>query len=319
MKRHGIFFVNYISDKIRKKKMNQMGREQYLLSLPSYNGKKVLDSKGSNQIIKDRIKSGKPFMAGRFGATELNAVMVFDFEIQSKYEKTLSQLMEWSGFFPKDISSGCQFKNLMINSIGATDFMGIWNLPFERYYLKKYADKHMNITDLSNLRPWKHPECPWTEALEHKKVLVIHPFVNSIYRQYQRRNELFPDTKILPEFDLTVLKAVQTIAGEKDCRFQTWFEALNWMYEQSMKIDFDIAILGCGAYGFPLAAMLKREGRQVIHLGGATQLLFGIRGKRWDENPHEQEIRNFYNDSWIYPESSERPANAQMVEDGCYW
>lgn len=127
MKRHGIFFVNYISDKIRKKKMNQMGREQYLLSLPSYNGKKVLDSKGSNQIIKDRIKSGKPFMAGRFGATELNAVMVFDFEIRSKYEKTLSQLMEWSGFFPKDISSGCQFKNLMINSIGATDFMGIWS------------------------------------------------------------------------------------------------------------------------------------------------------------------------------------------------
>lgn len=45
MKRHGIFFVNYISDKIRKKKMNQMGREQYLLSLPSYNGKKSWTAK----------------------------------------------------------------------------------------------------------------------------------------------------------------------------------------------------------------------------------------------------------------------------------
>ena len=50
-----------------------------------------------------------------------------------------------------------------------------------------------------------------------------------------------------------------------------------------MKIDFDVAIIGCGAYGFPLAAKLKQAGKQAIHLAGATQLLFGIKGKRWEE------------------------------------
>ena len=50
-----------------------------------------------------------------------------------------------------------------------------------------------------------------------------------------------------------------------------------------MEEIFDVAIIGCGAYGMPLAAMLKQAGKQAIHLGGATQLLFGIKGKRWEE------------------------------------
>ena len=131
-----------------------------------------------------------------------------------------------------------------------------------------------------------------------KKVLVIHPFEESIQEQFSRREKLFPGTEILPDFELKTLRAVQTIAGEKDSRFATWFDALEYMYEEAMKIDFDIAILGCGAYGFPLAAKLKKAGRQVIHMGGATQILFGIKGSRWVNNPRAQ-IE--FNDEWVYP------------------
>ena len=45
-----------------------------------------------------------------------------------------------------------------------------------------------------------------------------------------------------------------------------------------MKFDFDVALIGCGAYGFPLAAKLKTAGKQAIHLGGVLQALFGIKG-----------------------------------------
>ena len=55
--------------------------------------------------------------------------------------------------------------------------------------------------------------------------------------------------------------------------------ALNYMFDEAMKKNFDVAIIGCGAYGFPLAAKLKQAGKIVIHLGGATQLLFGIIGR----------------------------------------
>jgi hypothetical protein len=82
------------------------------------------------------------------------------------------------------------------------------------------------------------------------------------------------------------------------------------------KIDFDIAIIGCGAYGFPLAAHVKRIGKKAIHLGGPTQMLFGIKGKRWIENPNFNEI---INEHFVFPNDSERIPNANKVEGACYW
>ena len=88
------------------------------------------------------------------------------------------------------------------------------------------------------------------------------------------------------------------------------------MEQEALNLDFDVAILGCGAYGFPLAARFKRAGKKAIHLGGATQIFFGIKGKRWDDMPFFSEM---YNDAWVRPLSSETPTKAKSVEDGCYW
>lgn len=49
------------------------------------------------------------------------------------------------------------------------------------------------------------------------------------------------------------------------------------MKDEIDKRDYDIALIGCGAYGFPLAAHIKRSGKKAVHLGGALQLLFGIK------------------------------------------
>ena len=49
--------------------------------------------------------------------------------------------------------------------------------------------------------------------------------------------------------------------------------------------------------------------------GGATQLLFGIKGFRWDSVLE----KTFYNEHWIRPDSSERPKGAEKVEGACYW
>src|SRR5690606_28576019 len=109
-------------------------------------------------------------------------------------------------------------------------------------------------------------------------------FNKTIEEQYfKKRTLLFKDQRVLPEFkSLETIQAVQTIAGNNS-EFNNWFEALDWMKKEIEKKDFDIAIIGCGAYGFPLAAHVKRLGKKAIHLGGATQLLFGIKGKRWTD------------------------------------
>ncbi len=111
-------------------------------------------------------------------------------------------------------------------------------------------------------------------------------------------------------------KAVQTLCNEQDSRFNTWFDALKYMIEEINKIDFDVAIIGCGVYGLPLTAAIKDMGRQAVHLGGATQILFGIIGKRWENNEFFSSRVNEY---WIRPSENERPKNSDAVEEGCYW
>ena len=53
-----------------------------------------------------------------------------------------------------------------------------------------------------------------------------------------------------------------------------------------------------------------------IHLGGATQILFGIKGHRWDTH---DVISSFYNDHWVRPSKEETPEKAKINEEGCYW
>ena len=51
-------------------------------------------------------------------------------------------------------------------------------------------------------------------------------------------------------------------------------------------------------------------------MGGATQILFGIIGRRWEEYP---QIRKLMNQHWTRPLPEEIPDSAMSVEGGCYW
>lgn len=264
-------------------------------------------------------------MARRFGNTELQTVVG---HLKVKYkghseeddaylDKWFTRLGKDSGFFPVDYQYLEQFSDLILDAGANADLLAMWHLNMEDFIIEEFAP-NADLTFLFRLEPWLAPGRPWSAALAGKKVLVIHPFERTIQEQYKRRALIFPDSEILPEFELRTLKAVQTLCGEEDDRFETWFDALDYMYGQAMDIDFDIAIIGCGAYGMPLASKLKNAGKQTIHLGGATQLLFGIKGYRW-EHDYPTKIASFFNDSWTRALAEETPKNAKTVEKGCYW
>lgn len=290
--------------------------------IPVYANRPVKTMKQTNHYIAKMIQSGKPFMVARFGNTEL-AVMVSVLkrrlfgelaENEVRLEEWFQRLEEGAGFFPGDVKLADNFTDLMLESSKQVDVQAMFHCFMDDYVITEYMPD-CKVTFLNHIEPWRCKE-PWTAALKGKKVLVIHPFEESVISQYQRREELFPGSEVLPEFELKTLKAVQTIAGEKDERFDSWFEALEYMYEEAMKIDFDVAIIGCGAYGFPLAAKLKKAGKQAIHMGGVTQILFGIKGRRWVDNPR---CGVTFNDAWVYPNEEETPKNCKVVENHCYW
>lgn len=279
----------------------------------------VLDIDSANECIRNRFEEGKPFMVCRFGETELRAVVdALGIKLGAKKKpdpERLKRLYNNAGVFPHGAEMEMKFAELMCDLIPIADIIGVWNTFMQDYVVDNYVRPDALLVGLRGLEPY-YCEKPWSAGLKGKKVLVIHPFVDTIRKQYEKREKLFDNRDILPKFELKTLRAVQTIAGQKDERFKDWFEALEYMYEEAMKIDFDVAIIGCGAYGFPLAAKLKKAGKQAVHLGGATQILFGIKGARWDNHPF---ISKLYNEYWVRPSKSERPGGSGSVENGCYW
>lgn len=285
----------------------------------------------ASDLIRSMLVDSKPCMISRLGAVELRTLVCYlniQREPKFPFEKQISYVMRqttefwWSdlcklsmsknaGFFPPTNEYLDKFARLMNKDIRNIDILGSWRK--EEIVIKDIL-KNATVVGLTDLRPWKHPN-PWSEVLEDKIVLVIHPFDVSIQNQYSKRDKLFKDKRVLPKFELKTLRAVQSFAGNKT-KFDNWFDALDWMCEEVSNIQFDVAIIGAGAYGLSLASFVKEIGKKSVHLGGVTQLLFGIKGKRWEEQNYLQKLCNDY---WVRPLPSETPEDYQLVEQGCYW
>ena len=284
-----------------------------------YANHKVYSQQEGNEILTQLLLSGKTFMFGRHGTNELacgsKAVMLRKGIRKEIARKSLEQACYNSGLFPVTTDTMVRFQKLLEMACEQTDLYGTFRMILEDYYIVKFMPRNVMLTHLNMMDFWRYNK-PFTGALKGKKVLVVHPLADLIESQYKKRELLFDNPNVLPEFELKTFKAIQTVAGERDPRANNWFDGLEYMYREAMKIDFDVAILGCGAYGMPLAGMLRKAGRSVIYMGGVTQMLFGIKGKRWDRDP---EAAKLYNEYWVYPDANSTPKNAKDVEEGCNW
>ena len=79
---------------------------------------------------------------------------------------------------------------------------------------------------------------------------------------------------------------------------------------------FHVALIGCGAASIPLAVKVKNLNAIGIHLGGALQILFGIKGRRWEKLPGFNQL---FNEHWVRPLPEETPEVADKVDNGGYW
>lgn len=284
-------------------------------------GRQFYRDEDGNRLIAAAIEAGKPCMIGRYGTAELSAMIEavsVKLGIRNEFrEKKLAPLCNNAGFFPKSHEAGLKFGEKMLEWSDDVDMLAVWYTPMEVYAIKNYC-RNAVILEPYSLEPYYYDE-PWSATLAGKKVLVIHPFEETIRSQYEKRRELFKNNNVLPDFEMITLKAVQSIGGGSD-EFSSWFEALESMENAISAIDFDVALIGCGAYGFALASYVKHLGKVAIHIGGATQLLFGIKGKRWTDHPEAYPLlHTLFNDYWVRPSESERPKAAGTVEKGCYW
>lgn len=290
-----------------------------------YVKRNIMENESASEELARLIISGQPLAAGRMGLFEMAAMRMYEFEIKKKYPLVMDNIYNCAGFFPNDINLGDQFLLIMKDSLKEMDLLAPFHQFCEDYFIDHYTKKDIIISKSEGVFEICQLENVWTKALKGKRVLMISPFTETIRQQYEKRELLFPGKEILPEFgELLTYKSLMTIGDMKDERFATWFEALEHMKREILLMNFDIALLGCGAYGFPLAAEIKKAGKQAVHMGGVLQILFGIMGKRWDGTrtggaPHiREDIAKYYNEYWTYP-LEKRPKEASKVEYGPYW
>lgn len=316
--------IKLITCLIPSKELRHSIRQKYIVDANkkfNYGDKHIYADNDAETLIYNSITNSKSSLICRFGGVEFNTLNYFLAHKNKKFhfnKKILKQMSINAGFFPCDDYHLSRFSSELLELIKDIDLLGVWNLKGEDNVCNKYLSSEAKLITLDSINPITYQN-PWSLALKGKKVLVIHPFEESIKEQYKKHELLFDNKNILPDFQLITMKPVQSLADNKDnLPYQTWFDALDAMKKQIDAIDFDIAIIGAGAYGIFLAHHCKKIGKKAVHMGGATQVLFGIIGKRW-ETEYKNTVGKLINEHWTRPLDSEKPKGADKVEGGCYW
>lgn len=322
--RHYILQILGIKISISKKGYKKFVPPKMLKGVPI-----ITDIEAGNDCIYNKLKDNHPIIISRYGCVELETIEYYiknkDINGSCIFPQYIKDNMRnQTGFFSPSDYYLSLYSSEILKMFKNVDILGVQscfskNGVSEEILFDNCSNK-ISIILLGAISPCQfHLQKPWNRILENKKVLVIHPFQKSIINQYKYRSKLFKNNLILPQFKLETIKSVQgidTINAQKE--YDNWFNALEKMYKDIDNKDFDIALIGAGAFGNFLANYIKEKGKQAIVVGGALQLFFGIKGERWSK-----EYINFYNDYWTKPLPEESPSDLTNFIRGeknkAYW
>jgi len=273
------------------------------------------------------FQTNEPFLVGRNGTIELE---VLDTYINNRMfsQRSLEILEKNAGVFPCDGEYAEQWCKDYIKALANSVMIAEgWYEPLkdvEKYMLDVINPSRTSLL-LRNLEPYYvKPELRWTQYLAGKRVAIINSFAHTCEEQTYLSKAIWPeDTEsLLPES--TIWLPIQTYyspivalgSAEWPSHIRNYKDAVEYIVKKTLKEDAEVAIIGCGGLGMLIGHELKKCGLQCIVLGGATPLLFGIRGKRWNNHAI---ISKFFNDAWVVPPNSCKPNGYKAIEGGCYW
>ena len=281
---------------------------------------------GANSFLEQAIRDSAPFASVRPGATES---IGFDHFVRERLfsfggnrpgypRRFLAEATAKSGISWTTVEDLDTFSLVYIQAVLEADSLVFGSFAPSAFQLIRLQQLRgiptMDISDFEPFTSLSRGLRVWTRGLAGKRVLVVHPFEESIKAQYQRRKVVKGVRDLLPDFQLVTLCPPVTFAGEEN--ETTWKKSLDVTIERMRQAEFDVALIGAGAYGAPLAHAAKQMGRIGIHIGASLQLLFGIMGSRWE---NRSEVSQHVDSSWVRPLPHETPAGAGRHEGGAYW
>ena len=267
-----------------------------------------------NDKIKEAILDCKPEIFGKIGGIEASHLYQF-------LTTGLPQLVRGNtlfvnaGIFCEDDFDLREWCVEYIQAIKNTDYLLQWCTEQGDQAVIQSVWNGKGIThDFVGIEPFTLDKEGWHHHLSDKTLLVIAPFKNTILRQAEKYPLIWNGSTVKK------IKVVQSpyseaLTGKQPIR---WKDKLDKILDDIDGAgDFDVATVGCGGFSLLVCDYIKSLGKPSIHLGGGNQLLFGIRGKRWDESFANYDW--YGTNHWVRPMPEEIPQYNNLVEGGCYW
>jgi hypothetical protein len=301
----------------------------------------VLDLSRASQMMCQEIKSAKEgWSAGKIGTSEFNTIRWFlqhRKEAKIPYpEWILREMTQNAGFWNganisiHDALDDWSLKTL--EAISELDVVAAWNPAApskELEVLNHFSPKSKKVV-LRALEPYYTPQNQYTQEMTQGKIAVIGPFAKTIKAQWAKISQIFPSTQdtgkmwLLTQELVTINAQYGPYMTSKDIS-KSWSPeirnkgpnaALDYLESEIVKSKAKYAFVGIGSLSLILISRLKKQGIIAIHTGGGTQIMFGVKGKRWSNH---NVISKFFNPSWANLLPEEIPSGASDVEGGCYW
>ena len=280
----------------------------------------------------EQIKSGimraltdkKGFLVGRNGTIEMEILLSRHQGIPIQQNQLL-QLERNAGIFPTLAPSVVSWIKRTCAAIQDSDLLVAgWYKPISADELKflREIGKRGPYLPLRALEPYYVPEShQWASVLEGRRVAVVSSFAKTACMQAENADAIWSGRHVLPKaMYLPVQTGYSPLLAQGNAGWSiginSWESAVAWVVDQVMKLEADIVLIGCGGLGMVIGHELRIRGKVCIVMGGAIQVLFGIKGRRWQEHSI---ISTFWNSSWVWPRLEDTPAGAESVEKGCYW
>ena len=208
-----------------------------------------------------------------------------------------------------------------------TDVLAMgWYQPLSEKEFKTFSSWSIIAKQipLRSLEPYYvSTEFQWIKYLKGQKVAVVSSFTQSAAYQVAKGLNTIWSPRLEWPSDIEWIwiqtghsPFIANGTNEWPSGIDSWSDAIDMMVEKIVWSGARFALIGCGGLGMILASKLKDRGAITLVIGGSIQLLFGIKGKRWETH---SVIGKFWTDDWIWPSLQETPGNAQSIEGGCYW
>jgi hypothetical protein len=268
------------------------------------------------KCIKGALYNDEGALIGRNGTIELEQMISYN-----QYKVSVLEMN--AGIFPH-----MAIPTWRIQSINATEEADVlatgWYEPLklaEQEALIRWNCRAVQIP-LRSLEPYYvSAEERWSNLLKGHTVSVISCFTETMKSQVPNLDKLFPSEVFPSDIKWNWVQTghpprLAKGINEWPSHIKGSIDAVDWIVSRVIEQGSRFALIGCGGIGMLVALKLKERGVIAIVLGGAIQVLFGIKGRRWENH---SVISKFWNEYWVSPSEAETPAGCSAIEGGCYW